>query len=146
MIRIEYEQIEDIEKSKQLKYALKHQQKRWDRPVRRGLIHLGNAIWSKYRFMGLLPSKSFRVLSRGDEVEYYWWIEEDIPPYGRNQCATYIVSLKLDKDLNPLLIVRSKERIHVVNHPDEESLQQAIDQVSQEAPLVTLGHMGPAWD
>lgn len=147
MTRIEYEYLhEDIEKSNQRQQELHRQQMKWDKCVRKALTELGDALWSRHRLLRLLPTKSFRLRSRGDEIEYYWWIEKDIPPHDRYRCAAYIVCMKMDTNLNPILVVRSGDRMHVVNQPDEAALYRAVEKAGREAPLITARHMGPAWD
>lgn len=147
MTRIEYEYLnEDIETTNQFQQELHEQQRRWDRSVRKALTNLGNALWAKHRVLGFLPIRSFRLISRGYEIEYYWWIEKDIPPNGRYRCAAYIVCMKMDTNMNPILVVRSGERLHVLNQPDEAGLYRAVEQAGREAPLITARHMGPAWD
>jgi len=125
---------------------LAHTARQFDRMIRRELQRLGVALWGVDHVLGVIPIRRHRVRFEPGVQICTWRVEHDIPPYDRYCCAAYQVQLRLDDRDAPVITVRSQAATHRVAPPTTETLQAALVEAAQEAPLIILRDMGEASD
>jgi hypothetical protein len=126
--------------------GLRRQAHRWDKTVRRELISFARAVWPKRHKTSWLGWRSYRLRRRNEPGRIVWWIERDIPPYDRYQCASYQVELTEDDEGEALLSVRSGEGLYPVVPSNEKGLESTLDQIGDDDPLIIPRRMGVVTD
>jgi hypothetical protein len=125
---------------------LAHTARQFDRMIRRELQRLGVALWGVDHVLGVIPIHRYRVRFEPGVRICTWRVERDIPPYDCCCCAAYQVQLRLDDCDAPVITVRSQAATYRVAPPTSETLQAALVEAAQEAPLIILRDMGEASD
>ena len=120
--------------------------RQFDRMIRRELQRLGAALWGVDRVLGIIPIHRYRVRFEPGAPICTWRVEHDLPPYDVHRCAAYQVHLRLDDRDAPVITVHSQAAAHRVAPPAAETLQAALVEAAQEAPLIILRDMGEASD
>jgi hypothetical protein len=75
-----------------------------------------------------------------------WWVERDIPPYDKYQCATYRVYMVLEDENQPFLAVQSGVGIYPVVPLTGENLNRNVAKAGQDPPVIISRTMGEIHD
>ena len=117
--------------------------KTWEGSIRQALNHLAQVLWPSKYILGFIPVRTYRLRYQQLSPEVHiWWVERDIPPYDRYNCAAYRVYLILNPQGPPGLMVQSGNTVYPVNRPDLEVLETTVAQAGYDPPLVIPRHMG----
>lgn len=109
----------------------------WDGPVRQMLNRLGQTLWPTEYMLKLFPISHYRLRDKHISNRVHtWWVEHDIPPFDRYQCAAYQVYLALNKYNAPALSVQSGVKIYCVTPLTLKALETAITKAGQDPPLI----------
>jgi hypothetical protein len=109
----------------------------WEKPIRYALNRLGQTLWPPKYILAIIPMSSYRLRSgQLDHRTFIWWIEHDIPPHDRNECAAYRVQLQLDTQGIPIVNIQSGTDIYHISPLTTENLEANIVNVAQDAPLI----------
>jgi len=110
---------------------------KWEKPIRYCLNRLGQRLWPPKYILAIIPLSSYRLRSAQlDNRTFIWWIERDIPPHDRNECAAYRVQLQLDAQGVPVINIQSGTDIYEVSPLTVENLEAHLINVAQDAPLI----------
>ena len=119
----------------------------WDKAVRQVLKEFAKALWPSKYVLGLIPVASYRLRARRiGPTLYWWWVERDIPPFDRYQCAAYRVELSLDELGEPIITVQSGDTSYKVFPLVLEALEATLAQAGHDAPLIIPRAMGRVED
>lgn len=119
---------------------------KWDHTIRRMLRRFARQQWPDEHILGLIPVRRYRLRKQFEPGNYMWWVERDIPPYDRFQCAAYRVEMILNGPDQPHLILRSGEAVYPVTQMSAEGLLDALKKMSTDTPLIIQRQFGPALD
>jgi hypothetical protein len=115
----------------------------WDGPIQKALTRLAQVLWPVEYMWGIIPIRAYRLrCQQSDPVTYVWWIEHDIPPYDKYECAAYRVQLTLNDQLQPVLRVESGGATYQVESPTVEELETTVAKGGQDIPLIIPRVMG----
>jgi hypothetical protein len=114
----------------------------WDHLIRTALHRTGQYLWPDRRRWGLWSQHDYRLRHRDD----IWWIEHDLPPYDRYQCAAYQVHLIRGQGHDPHLTVHTDTAIYLVSPATWATLTTTLTRACADPPLVILRRMGSALD
>jgi hypothetical protein len=118
----------------------------WDRVVRSELLRIAQDLWQAKPWMGFMPVHPYRLrkqVTRGGAV---WWIERDISPFDRYQCAAYRVELTLADPDQPRWVVRSGIAVYPLPAMSADDLKSALQRASGDVPMILQRKFGPALD
>ena len=118
----------------------------WDSPVRQALNELAQVRWPSQYFLKLIPVSTYRLRDHQVAAQLHlWWVEHDIPPYDKYQCASYQVYLTVNNEENePMLFVQSGSKVYPVTPLTEKNLKVIVAQAGQDQPIVITRNMGKA--
>lgn len=114
----------------------------WDPLVCQVLNQLAQILWPPKFVLKLIPVSVYRLRDRQVGTVHLWWIERDIPPFDRYQCAAYLVYLSLSMTYRPVLSVQSGQRVYPITPATEEQLITTVMKAGQEPPLIISRNMG----
>jgi hypothetical protein len=118
----------------------------WGILIQTELHRLAEIRWPDSHLLGVIPVRRHRVRHKTGAGSYVWWVEHDIPPYDKYQCAAYRVELSLANHDRPALSVESGTGMYPVSPLSREALEAALARAGQDAPLVIPREMGEALD
>jgi hypothetical protein len=127
-------------------YRLGKAAHKWDPTIRRMLHRFARRQWPDEHLLGLIPVHRYRLRKQVEPGIYRWWVEHDIPPYDRFQCAAYQVEMILNGPDQPQLILHSGEAVYPVAPLTAEKLADAFARMRADAPLIIHRQFGPALD
>ncbi len=73
-----------------------------------------------------------------------WWIEHDVPPFDRYQCAAYGVELSVRDYGQPILTIRDGFGDHTFIGPAIDSLEKNILAAARHPAMIIPRKFGPA--
>lgn len=135
--------LHDVEKWPRLLIKTARQ---WDTTIHDELRQTADTLWPAEYFLGLLPIRRYRLRRQTTYDVVIWWIEHDLPPYDRYQCATYQVHLALDEGKKAHLMVQSGQAVYPVNPLTTQMLNTTLNRASSDPPLIISRRMGLALD
>jgi hypothetical protein len=118
----------------------------WDRVVRNELQQMAKILWPDKPWMGFMPVNTYRLRKQITGKGAMWWIERDISPFDRFQCAAYRVELTLAGTDQPRWIVRSGIAAYPLPAMSAGDLKSALQQASGDVPMIIRRKFGPALD
>jgi hypothetical protein len=119
---------------------------RWDRVVRSELQRMAQNIWPNEPWMGFMPVHPYRLRKQLTRARAVWWIERDISPFDRFQCAAYRVELSMKDQDQASWIVRSGTATYPLASMSAGELKSALLRASEDVPLIIHRKFGPALD
>lgn len=140
--KISYQPPPGVEKSSRLLIKIARP---WDTTIRDELRQTAEALWPTEHFLGLLPVRRYRLRRQATSDAVIWWIEHDLPPYDRYQCATYQVHLAFEGE-KLYLTIRSGRAVYPVNPLTAEILNTTLNRAGSDPPLIISRRMGLALD
>ncbi len=119
---------------------------RQEHNIHASLGRLAQTLWPDRQLLGLIPVHDYRIRHQVDHQGYVWWVEHDIPPYDRYQCAAYRVILTLNDHQEPIWFVQSGSRSYMISDPVSGSIERVLACAGQDPPMIIPRRMGPAMD
>lgn len=135
--------LHDVEKWPRLLIKTARQ---WDAIIHDELRQAADDLWPAEYFLGLLPVRRYRLRRQATYDAVTWWVEYDLPPYDRYQCAAYQVHLTLDEGKKPYLTVQSGQAVYPVNPLTTQMLNTTLNRAISDPPLIISRRMGLALD